>query len=98
VVLEGFAESPTETEITALTWSTVASSGERMELEGPSIEITVPTGGAAYRRVVLAATDAMGRTGMTTVIFNACFGAGTACGYEGSGCCTSCDDATSTCR
>ncbi|MCX4241966.1 hypothetical protein [Paraliomyxa miuraensis] len=97
ITLEGFAESPTQTEITELRWTTVSQAGDYLDHEGSSIEITVPSGGTGYRRVELTAVDARSRSGMLTVVFSACFGAGTSCGYQGSGCCTSCDDATSTC-
>jgi len=32
------------------------------------------------------------------VIFNGCSGVGEQCGYQGSGCCTSCDTATNVCN
>jgi hypothetical protein len=96
--LTGSATSPMGTEITTLAWTTNSQSGEHASFEGPTIVITVPTGAGSFRRAELTATDARGRTGLLDVVFQACFGTGTTCGYEGSGCCTSCDDATDTCH
>jgi hypothetical protein len=98
LTLRGSAQSPDGTMITGLTWTTVSQAGDSMTIEGESLEITVPVGAGSYRRAELTAIDARGRAGIIDVVFDACFGAGTTCGYEGSGCCTSCDDASSTCQ
>jgi hypothetical protein len=98
LTLVGSATSPTATEITGLSWATNSQAGGHEMLEGAMLELTVPTGAGSYARAELTAIDAQGRAGIMSVVFQACFGAGTSCGYEGSGCCTSCDDATSTCR
>jgi hypothetical protein len=96
--LVGSASSPRHTEITGLSWVTSSQAGEYASFEGATVELAIPAGPGSYRRAELTATDARGRTGIVSVVFQACFGAGTTCGYEGSGCCTSCDEATSTCR
>jgi len=98
LALVGSASSPTGAAIMGFAWTTVSQAGDYAMQQGASIEVSVPMGQGSFRRAELTASDAQGRTGFATVIFEACLGAGTSCGYEGSGCCTSCDDATSSCR
>lgn len=98
LTLVGSATSPDGTPIERLSWTISGSDQELTMQEGESLEITIPAGAGGYRHVELTVYDARTRTGNASVTFEACLGTGTACGWEGSGCCTSCDDATSTCR
>ncbi|PRQ03286.1 hypothetical protein ENSA5_17230 [Enhygromyxa salina] len=95
ITLNGSGSSPRGAPIVGLSWTTVSSAADYMDFEGPTIETTVPAG--SYRRVELRVADDEARSGMLTVIFDSCHGPGTTCGYQGSGCCNSCDDATDTC-
>jgi hypothetical protein len=95
ITLSGTGSSPRGDAIVGYSWVTVSGAADYLELEGQTIETTVVSGD--YRRVELTITDDAARTGMLTVIFEACYGPGTTCGFEGSGCCSSCDDASNTC-
>ncbi|PRP97360.1 hypothetical protein [Enhygromyxa salina] len=95
LTLTGTGSSPQGNAIVEYSWETVSGAADYMDFAGPTIETTVPSG--SYRRVELRVVDDASRSGMVTVIFESCRGAGTTCGYEGSGCCSSCDDASNTC-
>ena len=95
ITLTGSAKSPTGAAIVGLDWTTVSSAADYMDFEGSTIETTVPVG--SYRRVELRVTDDEARGGLITVVFEACLGAGATCGYNGSGCCGSCDHPSDTC-
>jgi hypothetical protein len=79
-------------------WTTVSEAGDYETHEGTSVNVVVPEGAGGYRRVELMASDAEHRSAMITVIFESCLGPGAMCGFQGSGCCDGCDDATDTCR
>lgn len=95
--LTGSAVSPTGATIVGLTWTTVSEAGDSMTFEGPAIETTIPIGVGSYRRVELDAIDDRARSARLTVTFEACTGSGVTCGFEGSGCCSGCDDVSNTC-
>jgi hypothetical protein len=97
LVLEGSATSPTGAEITTLQWTTVSQAGDYATWYDERIEITVPEGPGSYRRAELTAVDDQLRSGVTTVIFEACIATGGVCGFEGSGCCSGCDSTTNLC-
>jgi hypothetical protein len=94
VSLMGSGTSPLDQEIT-LEWTITSARGSTMTT-GASAEIVVTTGYNS-ERAELHAVDEEGRSGIFTVIFAGCFSAGTACGYEGSGCCNGCDRDADTC-
>lgn len=94
VVLSASATSPTKTDIQSLRWNLVTGSGT-VESTEASVEVMVPAG--SFLRAELSVLDERSRTGFASVIFEPCGGAGKTCGYEGSGCCNGCADATNTC-
>jgi hypothetical protein len=97
VALEASAESPTGVAIAAFAWNLVDSSGLQTQTSGASLDVTLaPADG--FRRAELTVTDAKQRAALSYVIVEACLGAGMDCGFQGSGCCTSCDDATNICN
>jgi hypothetical protein len=91
ITLTGSATSPTGVAITSLEWTV---DGEPVELESPTIETTVDD---YFRTVELTVIDERSRIAIVWVTFEACTGAGGTCGYQGSGCCNGCDNATNTC-
>ncbi|KIG13313.1 hypothetical protein DB30_00361 [Enhygromyxa salina] len=95
ISLTGTGSSPQGHPITGYSWTTVSGAADYMDFEGQTIETTVASGD--YRRVEFTVVDDASRSGKVTVIFESCRGTGTMCGYEGSGCCSSCDDANNTC-
>jgi hypothetical protein len=98
VSLVASATSPTDTPIKSFDWTLVnGDSGERLTSTGDSLDLMIDPGGS-YRRAELTVTDTKLRAGTTYIIFQSCSGRGEQCGYQGSGCCTSCDDATSLCK
>ena len=97
VSLTGSATSPADTKIESYSWTVVSDSGERTPTSGASVDVTIEPG-SSFRRAELSVTDAKMRGGVLYVIFEACSGAGEQCGYQGSGCCTSCDDASNLCQ
>jgi hypothetical protein len=96
VILTASAESPQGTKLKPFAWTVVNDSGERAESTGESVDLTIDPGGS-FRRAELTVSDEKSRSSILYVIFNACSGTGEECGYQGSGCCTSCDDATNLC-
>lgn len=90
LMLEGSASSPVDAAITGFTWTTVSDAGDYVSSEGERIELQVPEQGG-YRRAELSVSDDRLRGAIVTVVFESCAPAGAACGYMGSGCCTSCD-------
>jgi hypothetical protein len=97
ITLSGSGSSPRGAPIVGYSWTTVSAEADYLDLEGQTIETTVPAMGY-YRRVDLTVADDRSRTGMLSVTFEACQGPGATCGYQGSGCCSgSCDDASNTC-
>jgi hypothetical protein len=95
VTLTASATSPIDAEITAYQWTIVRGSGEREQIEATSVEVAAEAG--SYVRAELIVSDAELHNALVSVTFSACSGAGTQCGYQGSGCCVGCDDATNTC-
>jgi hypothetical protein len=95
VVLTASATSPIAAEITSYQWTVTAGSGERVDMEGTRVELSAEPG--SYRRAELSVVDAEVHAALITVTLTACSGAGEACGYQGSGCCSGCDSATHTC-
>lgn len=91
ITLTGSAMSPTGVAITSLEWTV---DGEPVETESPTIEATVDD---YFTNVELTVIDERSRIAILWVTFEACVGAGGTCGYQGSGCCNGCDDATNTC-
>ena len=95
--LRGEVSSPVGAEIVRRNWETVSGAGDYEDFEDvEELEVVVPMS-SGYRRAEFRVGDSEHRGGMVTVIFWACRGAGEACGYQGSGCCAGCDDATDTC-
>jgi hypothetical protein len=96
VTLRASASSPTGASITRYhwSWSSSRASGEseEQELELPLDPET------NYLRAQLIVSDERSRSGLTDVVFESCFGSGTTCGYEGSGCCSGCDRETDRCK
>jgi hypothetical protein len=76
-------------------WTINDSRMDRMS-SATSEQIVVESGQNSAR-AELHAIDDEGRSGIVTVIFQGCTGAGQACGYEGSGCCNGCDRDANTC-
>jgi hypothetical protein len=62
-----------------------------------AVAVTIPEGGS-FTRAELTVTDAKMRAGLLYVVFEACSGTGGQCGYQGSGCCNGCDDASNLCQ
>jgi hypothetical protein len=89
VTLTATAQSPVDVAVTKFAWNIVGDSGERSMLEAMSVDVTLDSD--SYRRVELSVGDAEARSAELTVILESCSGPGTACGYQGSGCCNECD-------
>jgi hypothetical protein len=97
VTLTASATSPANASISSFAWSLVNESGSQTPSTGESVDVTIPPGGS-FTRAELTVTDAKMRAGLLYVIFEACSGAGEQCGYQGSGCCNGCDDASNLCQ
>ena len=97
VRLEGSASSPTDAAITSVSWKRVSSRGEEELVQGPVLDVVLGVDDS-FARAELTVTDERSRTAFLTVIFAACIGAGETCGYEGSGCCNSCDRTLNVCQ
>jgi hypothetical protein len=90
VTLTASAESPVHESVTNFAWTIVGSAGDSMTLESQSVDVTLAETDA-FRRAELVVSDAGLRSAQISVSFEACFGQGKACGYQGSGCCNTCD-------
>jgi hypothetical protein len=97
VTLTASATSPADAKISTFGWNLVDESGTQTTSTGETVDVTIAPGGS-YRRAELTVTDAKMRAGLLYVIFEACSGAGEECGFQGSGCCSSCDDASNSCQ
>ena len=89
VSVTAIATSPLEIPLEPFAWTVVRSSGERAESEGDAVEFTLLDG--SYVRVELVVRDTEFNSVSVHVVFESCRGAGTQCGYQGSGCCNGCD-------
>jgi hypothetical protein len=97
VMLSATGESPLGLPVQTFLWTiTQGSRGQEM-VDGPTASFTLADTGS-YVRVELSVRDSEYRTSMLTVTFDGCFGAGKTCGYQGSGCCTTCDKTNNTCQ
>jgi hypothetical protein len=94
ITVAGSASSPIGQGV-MLQWMVINGHAQTMSA-GDGVEVTVESG-LNYTRVELQAIDEDGRSGLATVIFEGCFGAGDSCGYEGSGCCNGCNRDANTC-
>jgi hypothetical protein len=94
VTLEASASSPVGAAITSYQWMLVSNS-ERSELSGTRAEVSAEAG--SFLRAELMVGDDESHYSPISVTFRACSGTGTACGYQGSGCCRSCESASNTC-
>jgi hypothetical protein len=90
------ATSPIDAEIESYTWTLIHSRGEQTEHTGPSLELRVDEPDGVVR-VELVARDGEWNSDRLDIQFDTCSGTGQTCGYQGSGCCVDCDDATDTC-
>jgi hypothetical protein len=98
VSLVASATSPVDSAIKSFDWTLVnGDSGERLMSSGENVDLMIDPGGS-YRRAELTVTDAKLRASTMSVVFQSCSGAGEECGYQGSGCCNSCDSATNLCE
>ncbi len=97
VTLTASATSPLGRSIKPFDWVLVDDSGMQAESTGSSVDLTIEPGGT-FRRAELFVHDEKMRSASLTVIFEACGAQGEACNYQGSGCCSSCDDATNLCQ
>jgi hypothetical protein len=89
------ATSPLEIPLEPFAWTVVRSSGERAESVGDAVEFTLLD--EAYVRVELIVRDTEFNSVSVHVAFESCLGAGTQCGYQGSGCCKECDRDANVC-
>jgi hypothetical protein len=96
VTIQAQASSPIGAEIRDFTWTIVSSSGARTMLENTTIDLTLEMD-LSYKRAELTVVDADGRGGDLAISFKGCFGPGTTCGYQGSGCCNECNDERTHC-
>ncbi|HMI91996.1 MAG TPA: hypothetical protein VK509_11560 [Polyangiales bacterium] len=96
VALSASATSPIDAPIRSYSWTIVESSGMRAPMEGNRIELSLPLE-SSFMRAELQVLDDVSRSATISVSFDGCSGTGQACGYQGSGCCRSCADATNTC-
>jgi hypothetical protein len=96
ITLTASASSPLGLPLRDFEWALVTGSPpERLEAVGSSVELEVEPG--SYARAELTARDEEGHTARLDLIFEACHGRGTTCGYEGSGCCDGCNRDTNAC-
>lgn len=95
VTLTASATSPIDAEIASYQWTIVRGSGEREQIEDTRVEVIAEQG--SYVRAELIVSDDEIHSALVSVTFSACNGEGAQCGYEGSGCCAGCDDASNTC-
>jgi hypothetical protein len=98
VSLVASAKSPVDSAIKSFDWTLVnGDSGERIMSSGDSVDLMIDPGGS-YRRAELTVTDTKLRASTMYVVFQSCGSLGEQCGYQGSGCCNSCDSATNLCN
>jgi len=97
VTLTASASSPVGAKIGPFAWNLVTESGTSTPSTGKTVDVTIEPGGS-FSRAELTVTDEKMRGAVLYVIFEACSGAGEQCGYQGSGCCSSCDDASNLCQ
>ena len=95
VTLDASARSPIGAEIKSYAW-TIVESHQQLQMEGQHIELSFPMD-ASFMRAELTVLDADSRGAFSQVSFDGCSGSGQTCGYQGSGCCKSCDSASNTC-
>jgi hypothetical protein len=96
VELNASAESPLGFPLQTFEWTVTYESRSQEQQSGRSISIMLDEK-TSYARAELSVRDADYRTGLFTVTFDGCFGAGRTCGYQGSGCCSECDKTNNTC-
>jgi hypothetical protein len=96
VRLSASATSPIDAEIVSFAWTIVDAGGTRAPMEGTDIELSLPLESSFMRAELLVQDDAS-RGATIDLSFEGCSGSGQPCGYQGSGCCKSCDDATKIC-
>jgi len=89
------ATSPANISLEPYTWTIVKSTGERTQSTGPSVDFTLQD--ESYIRVELVVLDAEFNSSNVNVTFDRCLGAGSQCGYNGSGCCNDCNRDTDVC-
>ena len=89
------ATSPLDIPLEPLEWTIARSTGERVESLGGDVEFTLLD--ESYVRVELIARDTEFNSVALHVVFQSCLGAGTQCGYDGSGCCNGCDRDANVC-
>jgi hypothetical protein len=96
VTLAAQASSPIGMSVDDFKWTWTNQSGATMQVAGHSATFMLDEMQMAGR-ADLQVTDPDARTGQLSVQFQGCFGAGKACGWQGSGCCTMCDDKQELC-
>lgn len=96
LTLSASATSPIDLPITSYTWTLVSVHGVREEVTAASADVVIgePDGIVRAELVVL---DSESNSDRLDLQFDDCSGSGETCGYQGSGCCIDCDDATNTC-
>jgi hypothetical protein len=94
LMLSASATSPLDAKIETYRWILHTAQGT-VESDQQAVEIAIEAG--SFQRAELTVLDEKSRNGSASVIFEPCGGAGKTCGYQGSGCCNGCDDATDTC-
>jgi hypothetical protein len=91
VTLDAMAVSPIGMPIEKFEWTWSNWNGDRLNMEGHSATFMLQENEMSGR-ADLQVSDPDLRTGQISVQFQGCFGTGTACGWQGSGCCAACDD------
>jgi hypothetical protein len=91
VTLEAEAMSPIGMSIDDFQWTWGNWNGDTMKVTGHTATFMLEETEMAGR-VDLQVADPDMRTGNISVQFQGCYGTGHACGWQGSGCCTMCDD------
>jgi hypothetical protein len=98
LTLSAEATSPLGLALEPFVWTIVdGSSGARDEFNGPSVELSVE-GIGSYRRAELTVSDVEAHSSSASVVLQSCRAAGTACGYDGLGCCDGCNRSENVCR
>lgn len=96
VMLHASAESPLGLSLQGFAWTVTYAGRSQEQQVGSDISVTLDEN-TEYARAELTVSDSEYRTGLFTLTFSGCFGAGRTCGYQGSGCCDACDRASNTC-
>ncbi|HET6339146.1 MAG TPA: hypothetical protein VFG30_38260 [Polyangiales bacterium] len=91
VTLSAEASSPLGMSVRDFKWTWSDQSGATMQVDGHSATFMLEENQMSGR-ADLQVSDPDMRTGQLSVQFHGCFGTGKACGWQGSGCCTTCDD------